>query len=376
MKRKVVFALIATLTLTAGSMGTVFATNNYRSPDTDIVAENAEESHEGMQWVVDSPAVYEDRWVVDKEAVYEQQWVVDKEAVYEQQYVVDKESYETQQWVETDEPYDEPIYDYCEVCNQCGKIIYSEYLGINEMAYITGETTPGGTLISRDPHYEKTGHTSGSYTFKQMQVDTIHHPAGGYWQTVIVAEEGHYENILVSPEEGHWEDVLVSPEEGHWESVLVQEEIGHWEPIAGEPGTDDPTVEEPETPGTDDPTVEAPEEPGTDDPTTEEPETPDTGDNNEDQTETPSEDEAQTSDKNEQEQADNSNQKTEETNQAQNSNNTSAATEEKSDTTATASNENKAPKTGDPSSMIYLATLAGSAVTGGTAFGLRKKIKK
>ena len=39
-------------------------------------------------------------------------------------------------------------------------------------------------------------------------------------------------------------------------------------------------------------------------------------------------------------------------------------------------NTRKSPKTGDPANFIYLATLAGSALTGGTAFGLRKKFKK
>ena len=48
----------------------------------------------------------------------------------------------------------------------------------------------------------------------------------------------------------------------------------------------------------------------------------------------------------------------------------------KADNTTEETAENKAPRTGDPASLIYLATLGGSAVAGGTAFGLRKKFKK
>lgn len=351
MKRKVVFALIATLTLTAGSMGTVFATNDYRSPDTDVVTENAEESHEGMQWVVDSPAVYEDQWVVDKEAVYEQQWIVDKEAVYET--VHHEAVYETVIEYQPAPVYATAAIYYTFGCRTCGD--YQEFTSYSECSdYI-------------HKHIEETSHGNWYQSFRE-EYDYNH--IIGFDPTNLIPVEvekevtpAYDEEVLVSPEEGHYENVLVSPEEGHWESVLVQEEIGHWEPIAEEPGTDDPTVEEPETPGTDDPT-------------TEEPETPDTDDNSGDQTETPSEDEAQTSDKNEQEQTDNSKQETAETNQVQNNNNTSAATEEKANTATTVSNEDKAPKTGDTASLIYLATLAGSAVTGGTAFGLRKKFKK
>ena len=54
-----------------------------------------------------------------------------------------------------------------------------------------------------------------------------------------------------------------------------------------------------------------------------------------------------------------------------------ADNKEQSETATTVeTNKNTAPQTGDTASLIYLATLAGSAVTGGTAFGLRRKLKK
>lgn len=44
--------------------------------------------------------------------------------------------------------------------------------------------------------------------------------------------------------------------------------------------------------------------------------------------------------------------------------------------TNTTSEATKSPKTGDAASLFALAALGGSAVTGGTAFGLRRKFKK
>lgn len=103
MKRKVVLALVATLTLTVGSIGTVFAMNNSQGITIQISElSNHEHVWGAKQWVVDKEAVYEtvhhpaetheeQQWVVDKEAWTEtiehpaetheeQQWVVDKEA--------------------------------------------------------------------------------------------------------------------------------------------------------------------------------------------------------------------------------------------------------------------------------------------------------
>ena len=80
MKRKVVLALLAALTLTVGSLGTVFAMNNSQG----LVIQTSELSNHEHVWGAK-------KWVVDKEAWTEtiehpaetheeQQWVVDKEA--------------------------------------------------------------------------------------------------------------------------------------------------------------------------------------------------------------------------------------------------------------------------------------------------------
>ena len=347
MKRKLILALIATLTLTVGSFGTAFAMNSTPTIElqTNENLKQAEEPEHTHTWgdeeyIVTKPAEYEQIKVVDKEAVYEQIKVVDKEAVYEEVKVVDKEAW--------DEEVKE-VHTICFGCAEQGKTVIMD----------------GWDFKDIQNHMRECG--SGSYGQREIVVDVIHHP-----------EESHMETVLVSPEEFHYENgALISPEEGHWEHTCsVCGEIQNKD--TGEvikPGTlpEEPTEpEEPENPDSGDVTDPTdPETPETDDPTTEEPENPNTGDNTGDQTETPNEDTQNSTDKtetdnNKQEQQDND--KTTTTDTTDKSENT--------DTATTVSNENKAPQTGDTASLIYLATLAGSAVTGGTAFGLRRKFKK
>lgn len=365
MKRKVVLALLAGLTLTVGSFGTAFAMNSnpvIELQDNEIFSQDGENEEHTHTWgdetyTVTKPAEYEQIKVVDKEAVYEQNWVVDKEAVYDEVKVVDKEA-----WTEE-------ITEIHTVCYNCGLDYTAEGYTPEQLAEHVKQHMLNGE--------------SGQYGSREVVVDTIEHPEEFHMETVLVSpEEGHYENgDLISPEEGHYENgALISPEEGYWEHTCsVCGEIQNVE--TGEvikpgtlpdepenPGTDDPTTEEPENPNPDDPTTEEPENPNPDDPTTEEPENPNTGD----QTETPNEDKENPTDEtetdnNKQDQQDND--KTTTTNTTDKSENTDTAT-------TAVSNENKAPQTGDTASLIYLATLAGSAVTGGTAFGLRRKFKK
>ena len=344
MKRKLILALIATLTLTAGSFGTVFAMNGTPTIElqTNENLNQAEEPEHVHTWgdayyVKDEDAKYESVKVVDQEAVYDEVKVVDQEAVYND--ITER-------------------HQFCNVCN----------------VDLTVAAKEAGMSIT-------------DYFYDVHQTETMH---GGYHgddvvvgQELVTPEISHMETVLVSPEKFHYEDKLVTPEKGHWEhTCTVCGEIQNSE--TGEvikpgtlpdepenPGTDDPTTEEPENPNPDDPTTEKPENPNPDDPTTEEPENPNTGDNTGDQTETPNEDTQNSTDKtetdsNKQEQQDND--KTTTTDTTDKSENT--------DTATTVSNENKAPQTGDTASLIYLATLAGSAVTGGTAFGLRRKFKK
>lgn len=327
MKKRIVIALIATLTLTLGSFGTVFAMNS--NPGIELQANqifkqggNTEEhTHTwgNAQYVVDKPAVYEQNWVVDKEAVYDEVKVVDKEA-----------------WTEE-------ITEIHTVCYNCGLDYTAEGYTPEQLAEHVKQHMLNGE--------------SGQYGSREVVVDTIEHP-----------EEFHMETVLISPEEGHYENGdLISPEEGHWEHTCT---------VCGE--IQDRDTGEVIKPGT---LPEEPENPGTDEPDTEEPENPNTGDNTGDQTETPSEDTENPTDDSQNPVEDTQDTDNSDKQDQQNDDKTttpeSADKNEKSNTaTTTVSNEDKAPQTGDTANLIYLATLAGSAVTGGTAFGLRRKFKK
>ena len=362
MKKKIVLALLATLTLTLGTFGTVFAMNS--NPGIELQANqifkqggNTEEhTHTwgNAQYVVDKPAEYEQKWVVDKEAVYEQNWVVDKEAEYDEVKVVDKEA-----WTED-------ITAIHTVCYNCGLDYTAEGYTPEQLAEHVKQHMLNGE--------------SGQYGSREVVVDTIEHPEESHMETVLVSpEEGHYENgALISPEEGHYESGdLISPEEGHWEHTCT---------VCGE--IQDRDTGEVIKPGT---LPEEPENPGTDEPDTEEPENPNTGDNTGDQTETPSEDtenptddsqnpveDTQDTDNNKQDQQDNSDKTTttETTDKNDKAEQTVDNKAQAASATTAESNENTAPQTGDTASLISLFTLAGSSVVGGTAFGLRRKLKK
>ncbi len=343
MKRKVVLALLAGLTLTVGSMGTAFAMNSnpvIELQDNEIFSQPEDPEEHVHAWG-------DPTYVIDQEAVYDKVEVIDQEEKWD--------------WVTNiiTPAWDENVTEVKTVCYLC------QNQGINTY-FANGKVE--GTDISIIQHCKDNHGGASHYGQEEVVVDTIHHEAvtERVW-TKVQDKISHFEDKLVTPEKGHWEHTCADC--GEIQNVETGEVIkpGTLPDEPENPNPDDPTTEEPENPNPDDPTTEEPENPNPDDPTTEEPENPNTGD----QTETPSgdtqnpTDETET-DNNKQDQQDND--KTTTTNTTDKSENT--------DTATTVSNENKAPQTGDTTSLIYLATLAGSAVTGGTALGLRKKLKK
>ena len=346
MKRKMILALLAAMTLTVGSVGTVFAATNNGGAEVQT-SDPEQHTH---TW---GAPVY----VVDQEAVYgPSEWVPTKPAEYEQIKVVDEPAW------------DEPVYDTVNICFDC----YNKGIIVDMDALYA----QGGTAFDDHVMNHILNGEGGSYGEKTIQVDTIHHE-----------EVYHYEQgALISPEEGYWTEApLITPEQGHWEHTcegcgeIQNSETGE----VIKPGT----VTTPENPGaenpdTENPDTETPVNPGTD---TEKP----SGNN----TQNPTEDTEKPIGENEggQEQTDqnkeeNTQNTAEETTATDNKNTDTqnAVTGEEvtpvnTQTETTESNESgekKSPKTGDPANFIYLATLAGSALTGGTAFGLRKKFKK
>ena len=363
MKKRIVLALIATLTLTLGSFGTVFAMNS-----NPVIELQTNESLKQNGETTDPEEPEEPEHV---HTWGEPTWHKIADAVYEPVKVIDQE--EKWDWVTNiiTPAWDEDVTEVHTVCYTCG---YD----------FSANNSTEEELIAHIKNHMHNGE-EGRYGSREVVVDTIHHEAvtEDVW-TKVQDEISHYEDKLVTPEDGYWEHTCTVC--GEIQNSETGEVIkpGTLPDEPENPGTDDPTTEEPENPNPDDPTTEEPENPNPDDPTTEEPENPNTGDNTGDQTETPNEDTQNPTDDSQnpvedtQDQQKNSD-KTTTTVSADNNDKTAqtADNKEQSNTATTVeSNKNTAPQTGDTTSLISLFTLAGSAVTGGTAFGLRKKFKK
>ena len=216
---------------------------------------------------------------------------------------------------------------------------------------------------------------SGDYGSREVVVDTIHHEAvtEKVW-TKVQDEISHMENVLVTPEKGHWEHACAD-----CGTVENCEKPGS--ELPDDPDTDGNTDKPGDTTeNTGGNTATSGDNTGNTDEDTLKPGTS-TGDNTQistgNNTQTTTDDKTQSENENTSN-TENTENKSEDQKQDENKETTTTDSKDQKqdDTTVTVSTEKKAPKTGDTARLIYLATLAGSAVTGGTAFGLRRKFKK
>ena len=340
MKRKVILALLATMTLTVGSFGTAFAMNS--TPTIELQTNEIFKQAD----TPDEPEAHTHTW---GDAYY----VKDADAVYDQVKVIDQE--EKWDWVINiiSPAWDEEITEIHTVCFTCGCDFDAEGMSNEEVSAHAKAHVMNGE--------------SGDYGSREVVVDTIHHEAvtEKVW-TKVQDEISHMENVLVTPEKGHWEHACADC--GEIQDRDTGEVIKPGTITPENPGTENPDTDKPVNPdgNTDNPgdttgdKEENTQKPGTS-----------TGDNSQ----TTTDDKTQSGNENTSN-TENTENKSEDQTQNENKEATTTDSKEQDDTTVTVSTEKKAPKTGDTSSLIYLATLAGSAVTGGTAFGLRRKFKK
>lgn len=356
MKRKMILALLAAMTLTVGSVGTVFAATNNGGAEIQT-SDTAEHTH---TW---GDAYY----VKDADAVYEQVKVVDQEEKWD--------------WVTNiiTPAWDEEITEIHTVCFTCG-------------CDFTAEGMSDVDIMNHQKDHMRKGE-SADYGSREVVVDTIHHEAvtEDVW-TKIQDEISHMEDVLVTPEQGHWEHTCA--ECGEIQNRDTGEVIkpGTITPPEN-PGTDtpeNPDIEQPEDPDTEtpenpdmeqpeNPDIETPESPDTEqpeNPDTETPENPSTEQPENPDTETPESPDTEQPENPDAETPGNDNQSQDTTENTQGTVKGTEVTQDNTQPETSEDNTRKSPKTGDPANFIYLATLAGSALTGGTAFGLRKKFKK
>ena len=349
MKRKLVIALLAALTLTLGGISTVSATTE----NQDSTAESTEE-RPGYTWVVDKPAEYD---TIHHEAVYDtihheaegyfETVHHEAEGYFETVHHEAEGHYETQQ-VQTGT---EPIFEtkkhwFCRTCDLDLGSAEPEDLpegGWPEAAYDHfawhTQNDPGNcVMVKRDvqvqtgerPIYEEREvwiETKPAYDeqvwheTKPAYDEQVWHETKPAWDETVLVSEAWDETILVSPEEGHWEPVNTDPEE-----------------------PTDP--DQPENPGAEEPAdPDQPENPGT-----EEPVDPDQPDDS--QTDT---------------------QPTEEnTNSSEDAADTTKAETAVNETT----DKGTAPQTGDPTSLGYLIALGSTGLASCSYLSWKLKNRK
>lgn len=342
MKRKVILALLATMTLTVGSFGTAFAMNS--TPTIELQTNEIFKQAD----TPDEPEAHTHTWgdayyVKDADAVYDQVKVVDQEEKWDWVTVIDVPAHKEDIM---------EVHDICYTCEAAGKTVIMD--GWNDEDIVNHmDEAHGGIPFSYGSREIKVG---------EKDVPAVTHEE---WQ-MVQEEISHMENVLVTPEKGHWEHACADC--GEIQDRDTGEVIKPGTITPENPGTENPDTDKPVNPdgNTDNPgdttgdKEENTQKPGTS-----------TGDNSQ----TTTDDKTQSGNENTSN-TENTENKSEDQTQNENKEATTTDSKEQDDTTVTVSTEKKAPKTGDTSSLIYLATLAGSAVTGGTAFGLRRKFKK
>ena len=383
MKRKLIIALAAAMTITLGSVGVVSADDTNFAP---FIPVKETPIRDGFVWIVDTPAWTEEikhpaetkqEWKVDKPAEYEQVWVVDKEAWdevvhHEAEYktVHHEAEYKHHEAVyETVHHPEEGHYDLFEVCGNCGfatknpEEIYDHIKNNaengclqygNKEIWVVDKPAWDEQVLVKEAWDELIKEAWDEQVLvKEAWDETVHHE-----------EEGHYENgKLISPEEGHYETVVVKPA---WTEKVEHPEVGHWEPIP-----ENPDEQEPETPQN--PDEQEPETPQN--PDEQEPETPQNPDEQEPETpQNPDEQNPETPDNN-QNNNENNNQNE---NNSQNNNENTSQNNNSSETNNSQddSTGKQPPKTGDPTSFASLYALAGSALAGIGAVKLKFRKRK
>lgn len=374
MKKKVITALLITMTLTLGGVGTAYAMNNDMSILSGEAVNDVNMIKEGFIWVVDKESWtetihheeeghYENGKLLEKEQGHYEEVVV-KPAWEEEKYVVDKEA-----WTETiNHPeefhyetvvikpaWDEEVTIYKDVCYNCGFEITSNEAWIQHFKANkeNGCVQHGDREFTDIIHHEAVTEQK-KVVDKAAWTETINHPEEGH--TEIIKHPAVIDDVWVIDKPAVYEQVWVVDKEA-WTETITHPEEGHWEPVKDEEKPEKPEQkpdeEKPETPEQK-PDEEKPENPEQK-PDEEKPETPE---------QKPDE---ETPENSENSNTDNKQDSTEDTSKDKTDNKNDNKTDSKKEETKTA------PKTGDPTNLAYLATLAGSALVGGVSWKFRKR---
>lgn len=348
MKRKLIIALAAAMTITLGSVGVVSADDTNFAP---FIPVKETPIRDGFVWIVDTPAWtetvnhpeeghYENGALISPEeghtenVLVTEAWdeVVHHEAEYktvhhEAEYKHHDAVYETVHHPE------EGHMDYRNVCHNCGADITGHAVehiqqngqngclsyGTKEIWVVDKAAWDEQVLVKEAWDELIKEAWDEQVLVKEAYDETIHH-------------EAVYEDKWVVDKPAVYEQVWKVDKEAYTETI-EHPEVGHWEPIP-----ENPDEQEPETP-------QNPDE--------QEPETPDNNQNN---------------NENNNQNENNSQNNNENTSQ---NNNSSETNNSQDDSTG-----KQPPKTGDPTSFASLYALAGSALAGIGAVKLKFRKRK
>lgn len=371
MKRKLIIALAAAMTITLGSVGVVSADDTNFAP---FIPVKETPIRDGFVWIVDTPAWtetvehpeeghYENGELISPEeghtesVLVTEAWdeVVHHEAEYktvhhEAEYKHHEAVYDT---VHHPEEGHTEVHD---VCHNCGAILANgtalEHIQQNAQngclsygskeVWIVDKAAWDEQVVVKPEWDELIKEAWDEQVLvKEAYDETIHHEAV-YEDKWIVDKPAVYEQVWKVDKPAYTE-------------TIEHPEVGHWEPIP-----ENPDEQEPETPQN--PDEQEPETPQN--PDEQEPETPQNPD--EQDSETP--DNNQNNNENNNQNENNSQNNNENTSQ---NNNSSETNNSQDDSTG-----KQPPKTGDPTSFASLYALAGSALTGIGAVKLKFKKRK
>lgn len=366
MKRKLIIALAAAMTITLGGVGVVSADDTNFAP---FIPVKETPIRDGFVWIVDTPSWtetinhpeeghYENGALISPEeghtenVLVTEEWdeVVHHEAEYktvhhEAEYKHHDAVYDTVHHPE------EGHYEILTVCSTCGFVITSNddiVKHFTESPSCTGWKDVEKWIVDK-PAWDEQVLVKEAWDelikeawdeqvlVEEAYDETIHHDAV-YEEKWIVDKPAVYEQV--------WK-----VDKPAWTETIEHPEVGHWEPIP-----ENPDEQEPETPQN--PDEQEPETPQN--PDEQEPETP----------QNPDEQEPETPENNENNNQNENNSQNNNENNSQNNNN-SGTSNTQDDSTG-----KQPPKTGDPTSFASLYALAGSALAGIGAVKLKFRKRK
>ena len=372
MKRKLIIALAAAMTITLGSVGVVSADDtNFAT----FIPVKETPIRDGFVWIVDTPA-WTETINHPEEGHYENGELISPEEGHTENVLV------TEAWdevvhheAEYKTVHHEAEYKHHEAVYDTVHHPEEGHYDLFEVCYNCGFKTQSGSEI-RD--HIKENYENGCVQYGLSQEWIVDKPAWDEqvlvkeawdelikeaWDEQVLVKEAYdetihheavYEDKWVVDKPAVYEQVWKVDKEGYTETI-EHPEVGHWEPIP-----ENPDEQEPETPQN--PDEQEPETPQN--PDEQEPETPQNPD--EQNPETP--DNNQNNNENNNQNENNSQNNNENTSQ---NNNSSETNNSQDDSTG-----KQPPKTGDPTSFASLYALAGSALAGIGAVKLKFRKRK